>query len=73
MGKKYDQGEEFGQALIQHSTLGEIDGFSNNWRRFLPSSRCLLGPGAGNESSTIVGTTKSGAGQVLVTTGTSLR
>lgn len=52
MGKKYDQGEEFGQALIQRSTLGEIDGFSNNWRRF------LLGPGAGSESSTIVGTTK---------------
>lgn len=37
MGKKYGQGEEFGQALIQLSTLWKIDGFSNNPRRFLPS------------------------------------
>lgn len=58
MGKKYDQGEEFGQALIQHSTLWKIDGFSNNLRTVLPSSWCLLAPGAGNESSTIVGTTE---------------
>lgn len=55
MGKKYDQGEEFGQALIQHSALWKIDGFSNNLRRFLPSFGACWPLGLGMNPEPLLG------------------